>query len=91
MHEGCGASGVPPSRPHLSTLRPTLVAVTYVDLRPDNVRLVQVRLDDGLWVDGTLEAERKVEGVWQGWVRYSTAVAATYVGWFEEPRIRSSG
>ncbi|WP_148576064.1 hypothetical protein [Nocardioides caldifontis] len=63
--------------------------MTYVDLRPDNVRPVQVQLDDGLWVEGTLEVERKVEGVWQGWVRYTVAVSETYVGWFEEPRIRS--
>ena len=62
--------------------------MTYIDLRPDNVRPVQVRLDDGLWVDGMLEAERKVEGVWQGWVRYSTGLSDTYIGWFEEPRIR---
>lgn len=50
--------------------------MTYIDLRPDNVRLVEVQLDDGRWTQGTLEVERKVEGVWQGWVRYSVAPRA---------------
>ncbi len=49
--------------------------MTYVDLRPDDVRPVQVQLDDGIWVDGMLEAERKVEGVWQGWVPRIRAAA----------------
>lgn len=38
---------------------------------------MQVRLDDGRWVDGWLEAQRKVEGVWSGYVRYSTAPSET--------------
>jgi len=69
---------------------PRLQNVTYLDLRPDNVRPVQVRLDDGIWVDGMLEAERKVEGVWQGWVRYTLNGSESYIGWFEEPRIRAA-
>ncbi len=35
-----------------------------------------------------LEAYRKVEGVWSGYVRYSVRVGETYIGWFEEGRIR---
>ena len=71
-------------------IAPTLARTTYLDLRPDNVRPVQVQLEDGLWVDGWVEAERKVEGVWQGWVRYSVTRehTETFIGWFEEPRIR---
>ncbi len=64
--------------------------MTYVDLRPDNVRPVQVLTHDGRWVDGNLEAYRQRDGVWSGWVRYSTGFAETRVGWFEEERIRSS-
>jgi hypothetical protein len=72
----------------VSAQRPTLAGMTYVDLRPDNVRPVQVQLDDGLWVDGMLVAERKVEGVWQGSVRYTLDSSEPFTGWFEEPRIR---
>ena len=61
--------------------------MTYVDLRPDNVRVVQVQLDDGIWVEAELEAYRKLEGVWAGSVRYTLGISQTYVGWFEA-RIR---
>ena len=65
--------------------------MTYVDLRPDDTRRVQVRLDDGIWVDGELEVYRKVEGVWSGRVRYSLGVGEQHIGWFEEGRIRGAG
>ena len=45
-------------------------------------------MDDGLWVPGFIEAYRKVEGVWSGFVRYTLAPDATHLGWFEEGRIR---
>jgi hypothetical protein len=62
--------------------------MTYVDLTPDEHRRVEVRLDDGLWCPGRLESYRQVEGVWSGFVRYSTSPGQELTGWFEEPRIR---
>lgn len=62
--------------------------MTYVDLPPDEYRPVQVQLNGGVWCDGYLESYRKVEGLWSGFVRYSTEPGVNYVGWFEEPRIR---
>ena len=60
----------------------------YLDLRPDDVRPLKVRLDDGRWVDGWLEAQQKVCGAWAGWVRYATGPAETGVDWFFEERVR---
>jgi len=44
----------------------------------------------GRLVDGSLEAQRKVEGVWSGFVRYTPAPSETYLGWFEEGRLRAA-
>jgi hypothetical protein len=63
--------------------------MTYVDLPWDQPRPVQVQLDDGVWCDGYLESYRQVEGVWSGFVRYSTEPGVNYLGWFQEPRIRA--
>jgi hypothetical protein len=38
--------------------------MTYVDLRPDDVRLVQVLADDGRWYPGERRADRRVDEVW---------------------------
>ena len=65
--------------------------MTYVDLGPDEHRHVQVRLDDGIWVDGRLESYRKVEGVWSGRVSYSLSADDTRTEWFEEGRLRGAG
>jgi hypothetical protein len=65
--------------------------MTYVQLDADDHRPVQVHLDDGLWVPAWLEAYRQVEGVWSGYVRYTTAPSETRLGWFEEGRIRAVG
>jgi hypothetical protein len=62
--------------------------MTYVELGPEGFRPVRVRLADGRWCDGWLEAYRQVEGIWAGYVRYSTQPGENYLGWFEEPRIR---
>ena len=64
--------------------------MTYVQLDPEEHRPVQVLTDEGRWVDGWLEAQRKVEGVWSGFVRYTTTPSETCLGWFEEGRIRSA-
>jgi hypothetical protein len=60
----------------------------YLDLHADDVRPLKVRLDDGRWVNGWLEAQRKVCGAWAGWVRYTTGPAETRVDWFFEDRVR---
>lgn len=62
--------------------------MAYVDLEPDDYRLVHVQLDDGRWCGGYLESYRQVDGVWSGFVRYSTEPGVNYLGWFEKPRIR---
>jgi hypothetical protein len=62
--------------------------MTYVQLDGHEARPVEVQLDDGIWAPGLLEAYRKVEGVWSGFVRYSLGPDETHLGWFEEGRIR---
>ena len=62
--------------------------MTYVDLRPDDVRLVEVLADDGRWCAGELLAYRSQDGVWSGWVHWTAGVGATYVGWLDENRLR---
>ena len=64
--------------------------MTYVELDPAEHQHVQVRLDDGLWIDGTLECYRKVEGVWSGQVRFTLVAGDTRTEWFEEGRIRGA-
>jgi hypothetical protein len=62
--------------------------VSYVDLPANDFRTVQVRLDDGRWAKGSLEAYRTIEGVWSGYVRYTTGQGQTYLDWVVERRIR---
>ncbi len=62
--------------------------MTYHQLDGHDARPIEVQLDDGIWAPGFLEAYRKVEGVWSGFVRYSLAADQTHLGWFEEGRIR---
>ncbi len=65
--------------------------MTYVDLGPDDQRRVLVRLEDGVWCEGTLTSYRKVEGVWSGHVEYQPTPGDDRRGWFEEGRIRGAG
>lgn len=62
--------------------------MTYVDLRPDDTRPVQVLHADGTWYAGELQAYRRDGEVWKGWVRYHVAIGAQHIGWFTEDRIR---
>ena len=64
--------------------------MTYVELGPDDHQHVQVRLDDGIWVDGLLQSYRKVEGVWSGQVSFTLTAGDTRCEWFEEGRIRGA-
>jgi hypothetical protein len=52
------------------------------------LRRVQVKLDAGSWILGTLDAEREVDGVWSGFVRYSADAGHVSYEWFEQSRIR---
>jgi len=61
--------------------------MSYVDLDAHDFRVVQVRLDNGRWTAGSLEAYRMVDGVWSGYVRYSTA-GQVHLDWLVEGRIR---
>ena len=65
--------------------------MTYVQLDPDEQREVQVLHTDGVWYPGFLEAYRQVEGVWSAYLRYPNAPSETYIGWFEEGRVRGTG
>lgn len=58
--------------------------MTYVDLRPDDVRPVRVLVGQ-VWREGELEAYRRESGgAWLGWVRWSEGVGLNKVGWFGE-------
>ncbi len=61
--------------------------MTYVDLRPDHVREVQV-LVDGTWHVGDLEAYRHDRDGWRGFVRWSVGPGLTRLGWHPEQRLR---
>ncbi len=65
--------------------------MTYVDLRPDDVRLVEVLADDGRWYPGELLAYRRQGDAWSGWVHLAVGVGSTYVGWLPEDRLRRHG
>jgi hypothetical protein len=59
--------------------------VTYVEERPG--KLVQV-LVDGTWHDGTLEAWRRTDGRWRGFVRSSVGVGMRHLGWVDQDQLR---
>lgn len=60
----------------------------YVDLRPWDVRPVEV-LRDGEWRTGDLEAYRQDASGWHGFVRHSEGPGLNYLGWYTEDRLRS--
>ena len=62
--------------------------MSYVDLAPNDFREVQVRLGNGRWARGSLEAYRTINGVWSGYVRYSTGPDQNHHDWLAEGRIR---
>ena len=47
--------------------------------------------NDGQWYVGELMAYRLDAGVWSGWVHWTAGVGATYVSWFPEKRLRTTG
>jgi hypothetical protein len=52
--------------------------LTYIEERPGKV--VQVLIDD-VWCDGTLEAWRRTDGRWRGYVRWTVRVGMRHLGW----------
>lgn len=65
--------------------------MTYVDLRPDATRPVQVLHDDGRWYAAELLAYRQTEGVWSGFVHYTVDVGEAFLRWLPEDRIQDAG
>lgn len=63
----------------------------YVDLRPWDVRPVQVLHRDGSWYDGELEAYRQRDGRWEGRVRYAIGVGLVHIDWLDESDLRPAG
>jgi hypothetical protein len=55
--------------------------VSYVELRPHNVRPVRV-LAEGQWWAGVLEAFERRDGSWRGHVRWSETRGGVRIGWF---------
>ena len=45
---------------------------------------------DGTWWPGHVEHWRQVRGQWEAWVRYSTGVGETRIGWFDSDALRRS-
>lgn len=48
---------------------------------------VEVHVDDTWW-PGTLEHWRQRDDRWEGWVRYSTGIGQTRIGWYGRMDIR---
>jgi len=61
--------------------------MTCVDLRPDDTRDVLV-LVDGTWYDAELQAYRKRDGRWEGWVRWSVGTGRQHIDWMDQDRVR---
>jgi hypothetical protein len=68
-----------------SVPRRNMIHMTYLDVRPG--KLVQV-LVDGTWHDGTLEAWRRTDGRWRGYVRWSVGVGMRHLGWVDQEQLR---
>jgi hypothetical protein len=75
------------ARPPLSAARPTIADVSGNRLEDVPVQV----LVDGQWLDGWLDTWDKRAGRWTGFVRYQTAPAENYLGWFVEDCIRRLG
>ena len=48
---------------------------------------VEVNVDD-VWWPGHVEHWRQRSGRWEAWVRYSTGVGETRIGWFDSDFVR---
>lgn len=58
---------------------------------PTNRLAIEVEVCvDGTWWPGDLEHWRQTDDRWEGWVRYSTGVGETRIGWFAAELIRQT-
>jgi hypothetical protein len=56
---------------------------------PENRLWIDVQvLVDGTWWPGALEHRRRRDGRWEGWVRYTTGLGETRLGWFDCQQLR---
>jgi hypothetical protein len=62
--------------------------MSYVDLRPNRVRPVQVMDANGQWVSGLLEVYSEDLVGWRGYVRFATGHGSTRLDWFTQDRVR---
>ncbi len=60
--------------------------MTYSDQEPMSEGC-EVLLEDARRVEGWLEAWRQEGDGWRGWVRYSTGLGGTRVGWFHRRQL----
>ena len=51
-------------------------------------RPVEVQMHDGNWVPGYLQATRRRDGTWRGFVCYRVRTSAMHYRWFEEEQVR---
>jgi hypothetical protein len=51
---------------------------------------VEVNVDETWW-PGHLEHWRQSSGRWEAWIRYSTGVGETRIGWFDAEAVRRVG
>jgi hypothetical protein len=52
---------------------------------------VEVLDDQSKWWPGTVEHWRQRGNRWEAWVRYSTGVGETRIGWFDAEVLRTRG
>jgi hypothetical protein len=57
-------------------------------LRPGSTHRTIYGLIDGVWHDGTLEAWRRSDGRWRGYVRWSVGVGMRHLGWVDQEQLR---
>lgn len=62
----------------------------FVDLRPWDVRVIEV-LVDGEWCLADLEAYRRDATGWHGFVRHSDGPGLNRLGWYPQERLRATG
>ena len=51
-------------------------------------RPVEVKMHDGTWVLGYLQATHRVQGTWKGFVGYREHTSAMHFRWFDEEHVR---
>jgi hypothetical protein len=60
-------------------------SMALVEVSPP--KLVEV-LSGGVWHDGILEAWRRTDGRWGGYVRWNVGVGMRYLSWVDQDQLR---